>query len=165
MSRHKWCCVAPLFELPLIEAACRLGVSPSSLKVWRRGFGLTKWPYRKIRALRNKISLIRSNEMCCLTADQVKDTIMLIEGEIDYMKMEPCCISPMGSMPVPIEGWKKKLSRMRRNCTIKDQQSYVMPLSRLSECSSGVGCYVWLRVFESCNSIVDVEMGIPPECE
>lgn len=50
----------PLFALPLKAAASRLGVSSKHLKRVCRRVGVMRWPYRKIQALFNMASDLRT---------------------------------------------------------------------------------------------------------
>jgi len=55
--------VRQVLDLPLAEAATRLGVSESSLKNYKkRTMRIQRWPYRKIRALRKAIAGLRKRE-------------------------------------------------------------------------------------------------------
>jgi len=57
-----WDDVAPYFHTTLANAASRLRVSESSLKIWRREYGIDKWPYRTIRGLKTQLRVERSKK-------------------------------------------------------------------------------------------------------
>lgn len=48
-------------HLPITEASAKMGVSISVLKKRCRGFGIRRWPYRKIRSYEKKVSNLEQN--------------------------------------------------------------------------------------------------------
>jgi len=52
------------FDLPMLEAAKRFGVSLTLFKKICRKNGIGRWPHRKLKSLKNKVSDLRSRLQC-----------------------------------------------------------------------------------------------------
>ena len=52
--------IAPLFHLPIAEAAEHLAICPTLLKNLCRDLGLPRWPYRQIQSLANMIEKLEA---------------------------------------------------------------------------------------------------------
>ena len=51
--------VASKFGMPISLAAKELQISQATLAVWCRGYGIPRWPYRKIRSMSNLLAKIK----------------------------------------------------------------------------------------------------------
>jgi RWP-RK domain len=63
--------VAPKFGMPLLEAAKQIGVSKSTLHIWCKINGITRWPYRKIRSMEMLISNVQVSLRFLSTYSQI----------------------------------------------------------------------------------------------
>eukprot|EP00741_Cyanophora_paradoxa_P000464 tig00000405_g452.t1 len=55
-ARFSFETLVKLMDKNLLEAAAHLGVSGTTLKKWCRRFGITRWPGRRVKALKNALS-------------------------------------------------------------------------------------------------------------
>jgi RWP-RK domain len=51
--------VAPKFGMPILETAKQIGVSKSTLRIWCKFNGITRWPHRKIQSMDMLISNVQ----------------------------------------------------------------------------------------------------------
>lgn len=51
--------ISPFFTMPLVQAAEKLGVSATTLKLRCRELGISSWPHRKLRSIQSTISRIQ----------------------------------------------------------------------------------------------------------
>jgi len=82
------CTLSPLFQLPQAEAAQRLGVALTSLKVACRKLGVRRWPYARVMKARDK------------RASAVRETTALAQQQEREIR-EATRISPVRSSPNP----------------------------------------------------------------
>lgn len=57
--------VEKLYDLPLANAAKKLGIGKSILKKKCRNFGFSRWPYRKINSINKLITVAEVNYKLC----------------------------------------------------------------------------------------------------
>jgi len=86
MRRYRWEDVVPVFDMRLADAARKLDVSESSLKNWKRGQGMKRWPYRQIKALQSKI---RNLQLCSMPREMKAGRISELRQQIRQMKVAP----------------------------------------------------------------------------
>jgi len=56
--------LAQTFHMPIQGAARQLGVGPTTLKKICRAHGIRRWPYRTVRAQRNRAERLRADGVC-----------------------------------------------------------------------------------------------------
>jgi AraC-like DNA-binding protein len=78
--------LANCFELTIVEAANELGVSETYLKRLCRAFNLSRWPYRRIEALKNKKDMLQTR----ITENPGDQSLIIkiseVEEEMTYIK-------------------------------------------------------------------------------
>jgi len=78
-----WSLMVQYFEVPLHVAAKELDVSQSSIKSWRRGQGLDRWPYRRLTFLRRRLRHLETRRKLDIQA------MNAIDDEIRRIKTRP----------------------------------------------------------------------------